>query len=112
MNFLNNLTDLLRLHNMKRTDLGRALNIPASTINSWYNRSPDGIALNTLVKIASYFNVTLDDLVNSEDIEKAIIPTKIEIETPFTNEEVLRLKRILQYFEMVNSYKEEGGKND
>ena len=70
MAFLDNLNNLLKSHNMTRSDLGRALDIPISTINSWYNRSSDGVALKTLVAIADYFNVSLDYLVNGEENNK------------------------------------------
>lgn len=100
MAFLDNLNNLLKSHNMTRSDLGRALDIPISTINSWYNRSSDGVALKTLVAIADYFNVSLDYLVNGEENNK-------EYHTPrqiaqFSSHEVKQLKRILKYYELFN----------
>lgn len=80
MNFLKNLDALLESQNLSRAELGRRLNIAPSTINSWYSKGCDNVSLRFIVKIAEYFNVTIDDLVNgtiiidkSEDIDMEII---------------------------------------
>lgn len=53
---------------MSKADLSRALNIPASTISSWTKYS-DGISLVTLQKIANYFSITLEELVNGSTLK-------------------------------------------
>ena len=53
---------------MTKADLSRALNIPASTISSW-TRNSDGISLVTLQKIANYFSVTLEELINGSTLK-------------------------------------------
>lgn len=92
MMFLKNLSDLLYNNHMTRSDLSRAIDIPASTINSWYCRGCDGVALSSLVKIANYFNVTLDYLVLGDDA----IKTDKEKES-LTKEEIATLKRLALY---------------
>lgn len=100
MNFLKNLDYLLKANHMSRSDLGRAVNISPSTINSWFNRSSDGVALKSLVDISKYFNVSLDMLVNGDNIEDF----KAEIkESPLTDYEVSQLKRLLKYYELLNN---------
>lgn len=63
MNFLTNLETLLKSRNMTKADLSRELKIPASTISSW-TRNSESINLTTLRKISSYFNVSLEELIN------------------------------------------------
>ena len=48
---------------MTKADLSRELKIPASTISSW-TRNSESINLTTLRKISSYFNVSLEELIN------------------------------------------------
>lgn len=80
MNFLKNLNALLESQNISRAELARRLNIAPSTINSWYSKGCDNISLRFIVKIANYFNVTIDDLVNgtitiekNDDVDMEII---------------------------------------
>lgn len=93
MNFLKNLDYLLYSSHMSRSDLGRAIDIAPSTINSWFTRSSDGVALKSLVKISEYFNVTLDDLVNSD---LAAAPAS---DNKLSEKEVAQVKRLLAYYE-------------
>lgn len=64
MNFLENLERLLIMHDMKKSELARAVGIAPSTIRSWYTNGCDGIALKTLLRISSLFNISLEELVN------------------------------------------------
>lgn len=68
MEFLRNLEFLLAKHNMSRAELARNIGIAPSTVNAWFNKSCEGVSLKTLKDIASYFNVTLEELVNSDGI--------------------------------------------
>lgn len=92
MKFLKNLSDILYENNMSRSDLARALGIAPSTVNSWFNRSCENISLKTLIQIASYFNITLDDLVNGN----ALSSNKSE---QLTQEEITQLKKLLKNFD-------------
>lgn len=89
MNFLKNLEYLLYSNHMSRSDLGRAINIAPSTINSWFTRSSDGVALKSLVKIAEYFNVSIDDLVNGD------LSAAPAYDDTLSKEEIAQLKKLL-----------------
>lgn len=103
MNFLENLDFLLKSNKMTRSDLARALNMSPSTINSWYNRSCDGVALKSLVEISKYFAVSLDTLVNGDDIEDYIPIHEINPNpSPFNEREIAQLKRLIKYYEMLD----------
>lgn len=65
MQFLNNLEKLMAEKNMNKSDLARACGLSTSTVNSWWNRSCENISLPTIMKIARYFNVTIEELVNA-----------------------------------------------
>lgn len=64
MNFLDNLNSLLDFYKMTKSDLSRAIGITPATINAWYNGKCDNISLSTVMKIAKYFNITMEELVN------------------------------------------------
>lgn len=103
MNFLENLDFLLKSNKMTRSDLARALNMSPSTINSWYNRSCDGVALKSLVEISKYFAVSLDTLVNGDDIEDYIPIHEINPNpSPFNEREIAQLKRLIKYYETLD----------
>ena len=76
MAFLENLDALLKENNMSRAELARQIGIAPSTINSWFNRSCDGVSLKILRDIAGFFNVTLETLVNSQDIKSLYFTSK------------------------------------
>ncbi len=83
MNFLDNLTKLLKRENLSRAELAKRLNIAPSTINSWYNRGYENVSLKFLLKICNYFNVNLETLINGDvdndkSKEKEIINMFIE----------------------------------
>ena len=94
MKFLENLSDLLHVNNMSRSDLARAINISPSTVNSWFNRSCENVSLKTLVDIAKYFNITLDELVNGTTQTQNAVLSKQEIE---------QIKRLLTYYDIIES---------
>lgn len=117
MYFLKNLTYLLNCNGLTRSDLARAVKISPSTVNTWFNRSCDGVALKSLIAVADYFGVSLDMLVKEPHIEtvyrveKQVVKPKsfIDVElTPqlsednerLTSKEVARLKRLLAYMEL------------
>lgn len=51
-------------YRINRSELARACSLSTSTVNSWWNRSCENISLQTLMKLATYFNVSLEELVN------------------------------------------------
>lgn len=69
MEFLDILTSLLKSHNMTRSDLARAIDVPPSTINSWYARGAEKVSIKILQKIANYFHVSMEYLINGRDVD-------------------------------------------
>ncbi len=63
--------------NIQQKDMASILGIPANTYNQWENgkRQPD---YQTLVKIAEYFNVSVDYLLGREETKTAPEPTDEE----------------------------------
>lgn len=92
MRFTEILDRLLFEKHMTRSDLARALNIPPSTINSWFNRGYEGVQLKTLIAIANYFNVSLDYLILGKQDTTVTVDNN-----SFTTEEIATLKRIITY---------------
>lgn len=68
VDFLTNLEVLLKNNNMNRSDLARAIEVAPSTINSWYARGSEKVSITILRKIALYFNVSLEVLINGDTI--------------------------------------------
>lgn len=93
MYFLKNLDFLLYSNHMSRFDLARAIDIAPSTINSWFNRNSDGVALKSLVKISEYFKVTLDELVN---IDLAAAPAS---NNKLSDKDIAKIKHLLAYYD-------------
>lgn len=88
MEFLKNLEFLLNENNMSRAELARKIGIAPSTVNAWFNKSCDGVSLKTLKDIANYFNVTLETLVNSQNIQEIYFTEK-----EYTKEELQLISR-------------------
>ena len=68
MNFLNNLDYLLKENKMSRSELARAINVSPSTVNSWFSKSCENVSIGTLKAIANYFNVSLETLINEDNL--------------------------------------------
>lgn len=70
-NLAKNIIELRILNNMTQMELGEKLNYSDKTVSKWERgeSSPD---ISVLVEMAEIFNVTLDYLVKSENIEQAV----------------------------------------
>lgn len=68
VDFLTNLEILLKNNDMKRSELARAIDVSPSTINSWYARGSEKVSITILRKIAVYFNVSLEVLINGDTL--------------------------------------------
>lgn len=53
---------------MKKSELAKAIGITQPTINAWYTKGYENVSLSTLIRIASLFNVTIEELVHGEDL--------------------------------------------
>lgn len=97
MRFLENLDYLLTIHKLSRAELARQIDIAPSTINAWYTKDYKGISLKNLVKLSHFFNVTIEDLVYSENI--SLIFTSKE----FTESELMAIKNFADYIKMTRN---------
>lgn len=66
MRFLENLEYLLKINNIKKSDLAKHIGITQPTINAWYTKGYDNVSLSTLVKISKFFHIPLEELINGE----------------------------------------------
>ena len=76
MNLLENLDRLMEHKKLNRTELAKEVGIAPSTINSWYCRGCENVTLKVLLKIANYFNITIEELVNGKNITEITFSTK------------------------------------
>lgn len=72
MGFIEKLDELLKENKMNKNILSRETGIPYTTIDSFYKKGADNIKLSNLKKLAEYFNVSLDYLVDDNNAEKHI----------------------------------------
>lgn len=97
MNFLNNLSNLMDLNNINKKELAKVLGISPSTITMWYSRGCDNVSITTLIKLSSYFGVSMEELVNGKPKKtKSIIFTENE----HTKQE---LKAIMNFSDFLKS---------
>ena len=106
MEFTENLDYLLKINGMKRTDLSRSIDIPISTINSWYRRSSDNIGLSSLTKIADFFDCSLDLLVYGKGIEdykpiRKVIYGTVKTSDDLSKEDIKKLKKLASLLDYV-----------
>ena len=79
-------------YRINRSELARACNLSTSTVNSWWNRSCENISLQTLMKLANYFNVTLEELVNGPASTELIYSTN-----DFTQQELDAIDNFVKF---------------
>lgn len=65
--FLDILNKLKLEKNLNNRKLSIASGIPYTTIDGLYKKGYDNVKLSTLIKLASYFDVTLDYLINGDE---------------------------------------------
>ena len=61
--FLVNLDRLIENQGISKNEFSKKVGIAPSTISSWYNKGYENISLKTLIKISTYFNISLDELI-------------------------------------------------
>lgn len=64
--FLVNVDHLLQVKRMSRSDLARKVDLPVSTINSWYSRETSP-RLDDAVRVAKALRMSLDTLAGEEE---------------------------------------------
>lgn len=60
MNFLQKLNYMMEKHSLNKNTFSKACNIPYTTINNWYKRGYEGLKLETVRKLAQFFDTSLD----------------------------------------------------
>lgn len=68
MKFQHRLKELRKEFNLTGEDLGKLFNVSKTAVSNWEsgNRNPD---IETLIKIANYFNVSVDYLLGNSNIK-------------------------------------------
>ena len=64
--FLDTLERLMKERKLNKNSLARESGIPYTTIDGFYKKGCDNVKLSTLTRLASFFGVSLDYLVNGE----------------------------------------------
>lgn len=103
MKFIENLDYLLEKKKIKKSDLAREINVAPSTISAWYNGKYEKVSLQVLKKLSSYFNVTMDELVN-DDLCNSNEIKLIYSSKDFTKQELISID---SFVNLIDSYKEE-----
>lgn len=98
MKFLENLEQLLKMNNMKKSELAKQIGITQPTINAWYTKGYENVSLSTLLKISKLFNITLEELINGN------INTIYFSADEYTNEE---LNIIINFGEFLKTSRKE-----
>lgn len=70
MGLLENLDKLMKLKKLTRRQLAKEVGLPPSTISSWYYRGYENITLKVLLKLSSYFKISIEELVNDKPIQE------------------------------------------
>lgn len=94
MKFLQNLENLLELHNMKRSELAKVIGITQPTITAWYSKGCENVSLSILRKICNLFHITLDELIYGEIKEEMIVKFNL---TNYSDEEIKVIKTVFNY---------------
>lgn len=99
MDLLENLDRLMKQKKLNRRQLAKEVGIPASTISSWYNRGYENVTLKVLSKIAAYFSISIEELVNGRAVKEITFSSN-----EFSENE---LKAILDFSEFLKSKRSE-----
>lgn len=89
--FLDTLNELMKTNGYNKNSLAKESGIPYTTIVGFYSKGTDNVKLSTLRKLANFFGVSLDYLINGE---KTKTPLSVSTE---------ELKLINQYRNLNNT---------
>ena len=67
--FLDILNELMKTNGYNKNSLAKESGIPYTTIVGFYSKGTDNVKLSTLRKLADFFGVSLDYLINGEKIK-------------------------------------------
>lgn len=81
--FLETLNSLMESNGLNKNTLSKYSGIPYTTIVGFYTKGTDNVKLSTLRKLADYFNVSLDFLINGQDATENTDSIENELMTSF-----------------------------
>ena len=93
MGLLENLDKLMKQKKLTRRQLAKEVGLPPSTISSWYSRGYENVTLKVLSKISTYFNISIEELVNGQPMTEITFSSK-----DFSEDE---LKAIIDFSEFL-----------
>lgn len=70
MNIAERLEQMMESKSINKSQLAKGANIPYTTIDGIFKSSNENIKLNTLTKLADYFNVSIDYLVGRSPLSE------------------------------------------
>ena len=70
MNIAERLDQLMQIRGINRNQLSKAANIPYTTLDGISKRGCDNVKLSTLIKLADYFDVSIDYLVGRSSVDE------------------------------------------
>lgn len=94
MNFLEKLEMLMKEKNLNKSSLSQSSDIPYTTIDGWFKKGYANAKLPTMQKLADYFDVSLDYLVN-EQIDNRFYGKTSGFDFDFLEMEHIKKYRIL-----------------
>lgn len=78
--FLENLNSLMKSRGYNKNSLAKESGIPYTTIVGFYTKGTDNLKLSTLRKLSDFFEVSLDYLINGENLEQTETPPPLTVE--------------------------------
>lgn len=109
MKLTDKLDQLMEERGLNKADVAKGAGLPYMTVANLWNHGAENIKLSTLRKLASFFNVTLDDLVYGNDVREddndiETIAAHREGDEEWTEEE---LRLIEEFKEFVRSQRKQ-----
>ena len=103
--FLDNLDKLMAAKGINKSVLAKESGVPYTTIDGFYKKGWDNVKLSTLLKLAAYFEVSLDALVSGGEggatvVVKEVIK-EVAADTEFYTEKEKKI---------IAAYREDGSK--
>lgn len=92
MPFTDNLRALMNAKGVSRRKLAADCGISPSAVNSWFNRSAENISLPTLLKLSTYFGVSIEELVHGTPQREISFSNRV-----YTDGELEQIQQFAQF---------------
>jgi DNA-binding Xre family transcriptional regulator len=96
MTFTGKLDKLMRDRNINKSILSKESGIPYTTIDGFYKKGADNIKLSTLKGLASYFNCSLDYLVDDNNNDTNTLAAHFDGDE-YTPEELDEIQKFAEF---------------